>query len=439
MNKTSKHSEVISRLTLAALVLVMIGILWYCYEFQLEAQFFREKSPQSKWQIIFTVSVYSIIPCIWLPLQFRRPSDMVVCLVFIFVYCSSALALSFSRVEGSVVYMAVLCLCMLVMNLSLRARRDFRLKIQPTNGRNYIIILVSVIGIISMVIYFQLGFQRVWIDLGDVYSIRDGSRARYSTWLDFMMRWLGYALLPVAISIGVYCRLYWLWGVCFLIYYYLYVTTGYKTFLFAGIVIICFNHAGWLLRGNFTHRLVALMIVITLLFLFIKQIFDTPVFLDLWVRRCFVVPGHLTSLYYEFFSTNPKFQFSTSGFLEIFNFNDRFYQLEIPNLIGLDYFGTEKWAANTNLWADAYANHGYVLMLIVSILLAIVLRFIDLTARGLSPKLVAPILIMPSVTITNSSLIPVLLGHGLLLVYCLLLLMPRSPLFIENNQHRKIN
>jgi len=411
-----------------------------------------------------------------MPLHYNRPSDLVVSVIYIFVYCSSSLALSYSGHEGSIIYMAVLCLCMFVVNVCLRTyrvkipgafdkttanspdrhaidtqtrstnqaeasfgaanpRRMNRFTVQPIDGRYYIIFLVSTIVFFSFLVFWELGFQRSWINLNEVYSIRDGSdisvSAEYALWLDVTMRWLAFALLPLGISIGVYCRLHWLWAGCFLIYYYLYVTTGHKTYFFAGIVVFALSHSTWLLRGLFTHRLIAVLIGVTVLLGAITLSFNEPLLLDLWVRRCFIVPGHLTNLYHEYFSTNPKFEFSTSGFLGLFNFNNRLYQLEIPNLIGLIYFGTEKMSANTNIWADAYANHGYVLMLIVSALLAIILRLVDFTARGLSIRLVAPVLIMPAVTIINSSLIPVLLGHGLLLVYLLLLLMPRSHLFIE--------
>lgn len=440
MNRPRQKSETGQRLTLAALVLVLLGVLTYCSEFQLDAQMFRRDSNQVNWRSLLSTCVFAVIPCIWLPIHYKRPSDLVVSVIYIFVYCSSVLALSYSGHEGSTIFMMVLCMCMFVLNLCLRAYPGGRLSVQPIDGRYYIIFLVGMIGLFALLVLQQLGLQRTWIELSEVYSIRDGSdistSGEYALWLDICMRWLGFALLPVAISIGVYCRLHWLWACCCGIYYYLYVTTGHKTYFFAGIVVFTLCRAAWLLRGLFTHRLIALMIGVTAVVMAIKLTLNDSILLDLWVRRCFIVPGHLTNLYHEYFSTNPKFEFSTSGLLGIFNFNDRLYQLEIPNLIGLIYFDTEKMSANTNIWADAYANHGYVLMLIVSVLLAIVLRFIDLTARGLSVRLVAPILIMPAVTIINSSLIPVLLGHGLLLVYFLLLLMPRSRLFME--KHRSL-
>jgi hypothetical protein len=433
----AKHPEIVQRLMLAALVLGMLGALTYCYEYQLDAQMFRRDAAQANWLSMTSTCLFAVIPCLWLPLHYRRPSDLVVSVIYIFVYCSSVLALSYSWHEGSVTYMVMLCVCMFVLNLCLRAYQGGQLKVQPVDGRYFIFFLVGMIGLFALLVYQQLGFQRTWIDLSEVYSIRDGSdistTGEYAPWLDVTMRWLGFALLPVAISIGVFCRLHWLWLGCCVLYYYLYVTTGHKTYFFAGFVVFGLSHASWLLRGLFAHRLIALTIGFTALVAALKVLFAEPMLLDLWVRRCFIVPGHLTNLYHEYFSTNPKFEFSTSGFLGLFNFNGRLYQLEIPNLIGLTYFGSERMSANTNIWADAYANHGYVLMLIVSVLLAIVLRFIDLAARGLSVRLVAPVLIMPAVTIINSSLIPVLVGHGLLFVYFLLLLMPRSPQFMEKH------
>jgi len=80
--------------------------------------------------------------------------------------------------------------------------------------------------------------------------------------------------------------------------------------------------------------------------------------------------------------------------------------------------------SNANLWADAYANFGYVGIIVFSLLLAVVLWLYDSVAFGRDKRLAALAIGLPAFALANTGLLTALLTNGIGLVMLLVYLMP---------------
>ena len=89
-----------------------------------------------------------------------------------------------------------------------------------------------------------------------------------------------------------------------------------------------------------------------------------------------VVPGLLTTYYWEYFSSNPYFMMTDSIIGTFLPFGP-LYNYPKARLIGYEYFNNIESNANANIWASGFADFGYPGMIMVSILAALILKVVD--------------------------------------------------------------
>jgi hypothetical protein len=129
----------------------------------------------------------------------------------------------------------------------------------------------------------------------------------------------------------------------------------------------------------------------------------------LLVNRQIFMPSQLTSCYWDFFSRHPKVLYS-DGFLRWFV--ESRYDLPTPRIIGEAYLWGADTHANANLWASAYANLGYLGMVITSALAGTFLRLIDGASDGGDFPVVAALSGYYAITWANVALETSMLTHG---------------------------
>lgn len=144
---------------------------------------------------------------------------------------------------------------------------------------------------------------------------------------------------------------------------------------------------------------------------------------DLMLRRLFFIPAHLNYLYYDFFSQHGPVLFSNSkvtlGLLEYP------YPLDVPHLIGSEYFYDETTGANTGWLGSGYMQAGFAGLVLYAFIVAAVFKYIDACARQSGDRaLITAAVIAPILAVINSAdLPPAFLTHGLyinlLLIACL--------------------
>ena len=112
------------------------------------------------------------------------------------------------------------------------------------------------------------------------------------------------------------------------------------------------------------------------------------------------MPGLLTGLYFTFFSSHQQMMLSHSVLRSFFN---NPYSSEPPVLMGQVYFPGSGMYANANLWADAFANFGYLGVFVFSALLGLLLWLYDSITVEDDFRLAALVLTMPALALANSA------------------------------------
>ncbi len=206
----------------------------------------------------------------------------------------------------------------------------------------------------------------------------------------------------------------------------LYSGTGFKTILFSFPAVLLVAVATHVSHGRarapglaYVVGPVVLMIAAALA----DELQGGLLWTSLFARRFLITPGLLTSVYVDFFDENPLAVFGRS-FLRwwVDSPYDRSIALEVGQY--LQPGGTV--AANANLFADGFANFGHAGMIGTGVVLLAFLRFVDWAARGLPLTFASMVMLMPSITLTNTSLITAMLSHGLALGTLVLAVAPRA-------------
>jgi O-antigen polymerase len=140
------------------------------------------------------------------------------------------------------------------------------------------------------------------------------------------------------------------------------------------------------------------------------------------VRRLLFTPAELHYKYFDFFSQNPKVLLSDSVFRGVFTYP---YKQSVPHVIMLFYTGQDG-GANAGVFADAYANFGYAGVLAFPVVLACILRGLDVVSRGVPTFASFAIVMMPAFSLTNSAFGTTMLTHGFFLAILTIWLLRRE-------------
>ena len=94
--------------------------------------------------------------------------------------------------------------------------------------------------------------------------------------------------------------------------------------------------------------------------------------------------------------------------------------------IGLWITGSTVTSMNAHLFADVFANFGWAGMAGAAIVLGIYLRLTDRAGAGLPPAVPALLLLMLTITLSNTSILTSMFSHGLVPEFVILALAPRE-------------
>jgi hypothetical protein len=141
-----------------------------------------------------------------------------------------------------------------------------------------------------------------------------------------------------------------------------------------------------------------------------------------------IVPGHLTGVYHEFFSSNGFFYWGGFG-----GYDNIYRGYVSPGfLLGDAVYNNPDGNVNANFIADAFANFGHVGVLVTSLLLVLYFIFFDSIARD-KPLIFSLMMItIPCVALLNTGFFSSLFSHGLIMSIFCVYLVPKS--LFDNNE-----
>jgi hypothetical protein len=260
----------------------------------------------------------------------------------------------------------------------------------------------------------------------DVYSVRAVFSDQAPGALGYLVDWQAGVINPLLIVLGLHYRRRLLVFAGILGELLIYSVTGFKSVLFAVLVIAAFllamrqkNPQKASVAGTRTAFAFAAVVAMA-------AAVDTwrggIAWTSLFVRRLALVVGTNTGYYYQYFTTAPKthLAYGITGWL----LGETPVTPPPPRIAAAAYHGSVL-DPNANLWADAYANFGLVGVIASTLLLAAFLWYYDCCARNTSRVIATVLIVVPSLSLANSALLTCLLTHGMLLALLLVTQLPQ--------------
>jgi len=369
--------------------------------------------------------VLATLPSLWMPIGLKRPSQVVYWLLYILAVVPSCLVPIYALDDQSSGPLVLVICLVIVFGLTSLIYCLPLLPLPRIHLESYefsvILILLSIICYALMISVF--GFHFHYVSFEDTYSVRaqfQDTLVQAPALVAYAIGWQAWVINPFIMAVGLRShRTSWVLvgaGGQFAIY----SITAFRSMLFsAGLLLFLL----WASRSDkaFGTRLVLLWTAIfTGTGVALSYGYGLMAEALVGVRMT-ALPGLLTGYYYEFFSVHPQ---AHLGHSILKSLTDYPYAVEPPYLIGAIYFHSASNDANANIWADAYANFGYVGIIFFTLLLAILLWFYDSIAANRDTRLAVLAIGLPAFALANGGLLTSLLTNGIALAMLLTYLMP---------------
>ncbi len=310
--------------------------------------------------------------------------------------------------------------------------RRFRLTCPP---KVFWVLIAVFSAIVYTVVALVFGLEFRFTGILNVYDIRDGYEeklAAASGIVSYLIGTQANVVNPVVFVKGLVTRNYGLVLLGVMGQALLFSATGFKTILFSLpailIVSVIFlsrtKHKRVSFSGTpkatvFLWGPAAMMATSVILDLLTNNIIWTSLF----ARRFVITPGLMTGIYVDYYSNNPLAYLAHSV---LSPWVQSSYDMAPPKVIGLWVTGATETSMNAHLFADGFANFGWLGMLGAGIILGIYLRAADRAAAGLPAAVQALTFLMLAITLSNTSILTSMFTHGLVAAVVLLTFAPRT-------------
>jgi hypothetical protein len=372
-----------------------------------------------------TAGVLAALPGLWMPIRLTRPSQVLYWVLYLLVVVPTCLVTIWSLEDQSSGPILLAASVVTMFALTGLVYRVPILRLPRLQLKNYefgvILVLLSMIFYALLVSSF--GFNFHFVSLEDIYTVR----AQYQSTLDrapglvaYAISWQAWVINPFVMAMGLrWRRTSWV-AVGVVAQFAIYSITGFRSMFFsAGLLLYLL----WLMRSTtaFGTRLVSTWTAVFAGAGALQYLGYALTPAALVNVRMTALPGLLTGYYYEFFSVHPHARLGHSIFKSLVDYP---YAVEPPYLIASTYFHNAAMESNANLWADAYANFGYLGIVLFSLLLAVVIWLYDSLAFRCDKRLAALAIGLPAFALANTGLLTALLTNGIGLAMLLVYLMP---------------
>ena len=281
-----------------------------------------------------------------------------------------------------------------------------------------------------------VGIHVRFLALDDIYDVRADYTADVGTGgaLGYLLTGQAYAVNPLLLARGLFRRRPSLIVLAIVGQFLLYSSTGFKAVLFSFVAVLAM---AVLFRGKVRSALPFLIAPLAIMTVSAAadQLQGGITWTSVFTRRFMLTPGLLSSVYTDYFSHNPVAMY---GYSFLGTWFDYPYDVPPPKRISNYLVPGSTGYANANLFADGFANFGWAGIFVAAATLFVWLRGVDIASRGLPIRVAAMALVMPSITLSNTSIFTAMLSHGLLVGMLILFIAPRTgwePRQREGRQH----
>lgn len=375
----------------------------------------------------------AVAPAIlFIPVQLRRSSDLLLIIVYGAVYVP--VTALFPNVASSDMGDALLLTLTTLLGLYLATALA---RIEPggsgaqvglQDNRYDLLLFGAATAVIASYLAF-VPIQVVELDFTRVYEFRatfGDQMSKLSPILLYVFVNSALALSPMMIVRGITRRNYLMVAVAFGLAYYTFAVTSYRSLLFVALFVAALTY---LIRFRIAPAIsifgffVGIAAAVVLLDMLSKSAIPTNTFSIHY--RLFGNSATITSAYLDLFTSHPKFYYSQS-FLRFLIRPPT--DIPYPLIVGREISSVENVWANGNMVADAFANLGYVGVLITFVALGLFLALFNFVAVAKDPMVAALTLAAPGFYLSNGGLQSAVLSGGLGVTVLLVLLYPNAQL-----------
>lgn len=282
---------------------------------------------------------------------------------------------------------------------------------------NIILLILILITLARYII--NNGFKIFNLNFAKVYDYRLVLRETMAGYMAYIDGWVYKIFNPTCIALALHYKQKILFVLFMSMQILLYGFSSHKSVLFTGFVVVVFYYTTPYILKN-KYNILKMAIFANLIGIILWKTSVTGYFCAIYNRLLFT-PARINYYYYEYFSKNG-FDWFRQSFLRKFTQSN--YELLLPRLIGLEYYGNAQTNANTGFLGSGYAQGGFFVVIIYSLLVAVLIIIISSIAKRLSTRLVLSISIFPILSLFISGDLPSsLLTGGIIIMIIILYLL----------------
>jgi len=359
---------------------------------------------------------FTFLISIFLSEQFKRPSDLLTHLLFIFPIIP--MLVMYGAASGSRDYNYVMILSFAVILLITAIPFHLQtLKITELKAGNIVWLLTSITILYIVVIILMGGYRYFNINIWKVYEYREAAAANLPAYFGYLSAITGKIMLPMLFLFSLVNRKKFLMAVSLIGSFLIFALTSHKGPLIYPIVSLVVYY---IYKNRFGSYLLLLSFCTVLLFSTSGPVLGKPgdIVGTLFLRRACFTPAKINLYYYKYFNDQAPLLWSESRIT--MNLLDYPYSEPSSKIVGR-YIYNKEVSANTGWLGTGYMHAGFTGMLLYAFLIGVLLKFIDMLALNKDNAFVTAITAIPIMVIALSSDIPtVMLTHGFMILLFLL-------------------
>lgn len=411
--------------------------IWsFLYKLSLEVSYYLLISPLYSYSglvfepilgklVLSYILFFSVL--LYFPKNNKNPSSQLMALLIFTTYVP--LLSIYWQANKSTTYISYVSLCIFLMIFILKYSKKISIKLLQTNKWKKLpimetIFMISIILTSYFVVYLG-GIDARAFDFSEVYSLR--AEHQITGLSSYLINWLTRVLLPFLIVLSFYKKKVFLFFTSCVLQAIMYLMTGYKTIKFSIVLLIFGIYFGKkkMLEYAIPKYYAILITLSSVYYVFTKNLMSIAIV----PTRQFQLPALISNKWFDFFSLNPKLNFSEGSLGKIFNI-DRVYSIQSGFLVS----GSKTNNENTGFLGDAFGNGGVIAMIVLSIIFAYILIIIDSLAIKLKDKyLFSSLFVYHIIILNDGSLITAFTTSGMFLMLLVLYIYASE----ENNIKKK--
>jgi len=373
-------SKIRSGFSLRLLLVFTLTILYFSLHYLYQTEIspsnlyigFRFR-PLAPWEMGSSLFFF-LLPIIFLPVYFHKPSDLGVWCLYLFSYSPTAFIAFHVGKNGFFDTIALL----LVMNCAfflLLFFRRFKINFSIQKTFNWYGVdrkLLFFIFVLALLYVAYLGNFTLRLDFSSLYERRLSARETVGRGEGYFLSVCRSALTIIAVYMMVVKRKPMYFIFILLIALYIFSLDGTKgsvlNILFLTFVLVMLKRYKTILFFPIT------LVCLTISGILELRIIQTNVISEYLVRRILIVPGFLNTAFWEFFLSHEKVLLTDSIGKYFFG---NVYDVSTAHLIGWEYFHDKTANANTGIWMGGFAHFGLFGVFFVSLLGGLLFGLID--------------------------------------------------------------